>query len=115
MEEHFAKTSFIGEAKGWPIYSQVKASMFYSDEAYSSRSKKTYSEKDRESVKAIQSTTKFYINDEWLMDFIIFWGEERTLEFIKFCDEQFIDDLHNNNIGYVRGIPCLIDYSSFDC
>jgi hypothetical protein len=115
MEDHFAKTYYIGSALGWPIYAQVRACMFRSEASYSTRSKKNYTEEERETARKIRDEKNFYLDEEWLMDFIAFWGEERMLAFIKFCDEWFIDDLHGGNLGYVDGVPCLVDYSSFDC
>jgi hypothetical protein len=115
MEDHFAKTYLIGFAIGWPIYAQVRACMFRSEASYSTRSKKNYTEEERETARKIRDEKKFYLDEEWLMDFIAFWGEERMLAFIKFCEEWFIDDLHGGNLGYVNGIPCLVDYSSYDC
>ena len=115
MEDHFAKTYMIGYANHWPIYAQVRACMLRSEESYTTRSKKNYTEEERETANAIRDNEKFYLDEEWLMDFIAFWGKERMLQFIKFCNDWFIDDLHGGNLGYVNGIPCLVDYSSYNC
>jgi hypothetical protein len=114
MEEHFAKTWCIGAANGWPIYAQIKCCMYCSADSCSTRSKKTYTDKDKESARSIKDATKFWVEDEWLIDFLHYWGQERLVAFIKFCDEWFIDDLHQGNLGYICGVPCLVDYSSFN-
>ena len=114
MEEHFAQTYLIGFAKGWPIYAQVRACMFRSEESYSTRSKKNYTKEERETARKIREDERFYLDEEWLMDFIAYWGEERMLQFINFCNQWFIDDLHGGNLGYVCGVPCLVDYSSYN-
>lgn len=115
VEEHFAKTWFLGNVQNWPIYAQVRACMYRSEDSRTARSQRNYSDQERESAKNIKKATHFYVEDEWLMDFLAYWGQERLLAFIKFCDEWFIDDLHPGNLGYVCGVPCLVDYSSFDC
>lgn len=115
VAEYFAETIHIGYAKDWPIYAQTRACMFCSEDSRTTRSRKNYTDEEKETVKTIRSTTNFYLDDEWLMDFIAFWGQARLMQLIQFCNEYFIDDLHNGNIGYVCGAPCLIDYSSYDC
>ena len=114
LAEHFAQTWSIGEVNHWPIYAQMKACMFRSESYYSTRTRKDYSQKERESVKSIKDATKFWVEDEWLIDFLNYWGQDRTMEFIKFCQDWFIDDLHSGNLGYICGVPCLVDYSSFE-
>lgn len=113
LEEHFAKIWFLDCINGWPIYAQSKACMYNTEDSYSSRSRKHYTDKERATANAIQSSSHFYIAQEWMMDFIQYWGKDKLLDFIKFCDEWFIDDLHDGNIGYICGVPCLVDYGSF--
>ena len=114
LAEHFAEIVFLGEAGGWPIYCQARACMFNSDASTLSRINRTYTENDRKSVETIQKETGMYLNNEWLLDFLIFYGNERLFDFLRFCDEQKISDLHDGNIGYINGIPCLVDYSSYE-
>ena len=35
-------------------------------------------------------------------------------ELLTFCEVENIDDLHNENIGYVDNRPVIIDYGNFD-
>ena len=114
VSEYFAKTWYIGSVKDWPIYAQIRANMYCSLESCSVRSRKNYSNEERESVKSIKEATHFYVSDEWMIDFINYWGEDALMNLINFCDEWFIDDLHDGNLGYICGAPCLVDYSSFD-
>ena len=44
VENYFAKTWFLGNASDWPIYAQVRACMYRSEESRSTRSRKNYSE-----------------------------------------------------------------------
>lgn len=114
VEDFFAQTWFLGKASGWPIYAQVKACMFRSEASHSERSRKTYSDVDKEKARTIKKETGFYVENEWLIDFLNFWGEARLMALIQFCNEWFIDDLHCGNLGYICGAPCLVDYSSYD-
>lgn len=114
VEEFFAETWMIGKIRQWPVYAQVKACMFRSEASYSERSRKNYSDAERETAKTIKQETGFYVESEWLMDFLSYWGKERLMTFIEFCNQWLIDDLHGGNLGYVCGVPCLIDYSSFN-
>ena len=114
MEEYFAKTWLIGKVGNWPVYAQARACMYRSEESHTARSRKNYTNKERESARELIKRTKFYVEDEWLIDFINYWGEARTSDFIAFCDQWFIDDLHPGNLGYICGVPCLVDYSSYE-
>lgn len=115
VSEYFAKTWFIGSVHSWPVYAQTRANMYCSSDSRTARSKKTYSQKEKDTVKHIKKSTGFYVADEWMIDFINYWGEESLANLIKFCDAQYIGDLHYGNIGYICGAPCLVDYSSFEC
>ena len=85
MEGYFAKTWFIGEVNGgWPIYAQTRANMYYSADSYESRSRRQYSDGERDTVKSIQNATRFYVDDIWLMDFVAYYGEEELKNFILF-------------------------------
>lgn len=114
MAEHFARTWFLGKVQNHPIYAQSRASMFRSDDAYESRSKKSYTKEDYDSANRVYKGKSFYVEEEWLIDFIHYWGEERANQFAEFCDQEDIEDLHCGNIGYICGVPCLVDYSGFN-
>lgn len=114
VEEFFAKTWLLGKVCGWPIYAQAKAVIFNSRECWTSRANKTYSDELRKSARTVREGMYFEANSEWIMDCIEYYGEERTAQFISFCDNWCIDDLHDANIGYVNGAPCIIDYSCYN-
>lgn len=114
----FAKTEFIGRVgdSNHPIYIQERCNMF--DEEYFSSNKEKYSrrtEKDYKKVNSLRKEFSFHmLNDDWVLDFIIFFGEELLRKFVNFCFDWNIHDLHDGNIGYHDGIPCLVDYSSYE-
>jgi len=115
MADHFARTWLLGEVRGWPIYAQTKACMFLSAASCEIRSKRNYTQQERDVASKAKKDNCIHLADEWVMDFISFWGVDRFSAFSCFLDEWEITDLHAGNLGYVNGIPCLVDYSSYEC
>lgn len=111
IERFFAKTVCIGCINNWPIYKQERAVIF-DDSDFSVKEKKT--DEDYNKVQSLERQLDYYISDEWVIDFIEYWGEESYCKLIAFLTNWQISDLHSQNIGYVNGAPCLIDYSSFE-
>lgn len=112
----FAKTEWIGDVQNHPIYAQARCNMYEME--HNSTNKEKYEQrtkKDYEQLKAIRKEVDFYsIADDWVLDFFIFFGKETLKKLADFCWDHNITDLHNGNIGYREGVPCLVDYSSFD-
>ena len=118
FEELFLPLEKVNEIEDYPVYIQPRA-IPYSQEKNSSEycSKESYNKikiergKNQEIGKC--NVNCFPIN--WIasvMDF--FEGSiERLNEFFKFLD-AWCDDLHDSNIGYYKGKPCLIDYGGFN-
>ena len=115
LELCFAATNFLGYAKDHPIYIQEKCCMF--SEASSTTNKEKYknrTKEDYDSLKRVREKIDFWeVNDNWLLDFLIYWGEEILKQLCDFIYNHDIEDLHNGNIGYRNGVPCLVDYSSY--
>jgi hypothetical protein len=111
----FAATEYFGEAKGHPIYFQEKCCMF--SDASTSENKDKYKNRtkaDYDSLTKIREKISFWeINNDWVLDFLIYWGEETLHKLAQFLFDYDIGDLHNGNIGYHNGVPCLVDYSSY--
>jgi hypothetical protein len=116
LEQCFAITECIGQANGHPIYAQEKCCIF--SEASSTTNREKYrnrSKTDYDSLKEVRERVDFWgIDDDWVLDFLIYWGEEIFKKFVAFIFEYDISDLHNGNIGYRKGVPCLVDYSGYD-
>ena len=110
-----AATEFLGYAGDHPIYIQEKCFMF--SDASTSTNKERYkhrTKKDYDSLKEIRERTDFWgIDDNWVLDLLIYWGEEMLKKLGDFIFNQNIEDLHSGNIGYRNGVPCLVDYSSY--
>jgi hypothetical protein len=109
----FAKTEFLGFCGDHPIYIQERCSMFYEESSSKEYNKRT--EKDYETVSALRDALRFHeFNDDWALDFLIYWGEAYFKKLAEFIKDACIYDLHNGNIGYRNGAPVLVDYSSFE-
>ena len=111
----FAATELLGFAKDHPIYIQEKCFMFC--DARTSTNKEKYKNRtkaDYDSLKEARERTDFWgIDNDWVLDFLIYWGEEMLKRLGQFLFVHDIEDLHNGNIGYRNGVPCLVDYSSY--
>ena len=108
LAECFAKTEFLGYVNDYPIYIQEKCTV-------SSYYKNSHSVEEQEKTSKCCGTYK-NINNDWLTDFRIYYGEEILLKFINFIhDNDWDDDLRKDNIGYIENRPVLIDYSGFFC
>ena len=109
VESFFAKTWLIGAVNGHPIYAQTRAEMFEG-----STSTREYPKEKAESVSKYCGDMNYLcFNDWWLADFVDFFGKDCLDQLLKFLDGQGIEDLHDGNIGYVAGVPVLVDYAGY--
>ena len=110
-----AKTELLGYANGHPIYIQEKCKIYCDEE--STRHEQIYKyRKDNsyEELAKIREDFDFYSTDnDWLLDFVNYWGKEVLQKFAEFLFDFDINDLHNGNIGYRNGVPVLVDYSGY--
>lgn len=103
----FAKTELLGYINNYPIYIQEKCITFSSCKIKHVHSKE-------EKSKTSNCCNYYSINEDWLTDFRLYYGEAMLLEFIDFIREfGWDDDLRDENIGYIKDRPVLIDYSGF--
>ena len=110
IEKYFAKTECIGMVNNYPIYIQQKAEIFaevkdlnsYSEEKKSSTREKC----DKEDL--------WCFNECWLSDLLDYCGDKIFSFFMSFIKDNDFDDLHSSNIGYINGVPVLVDYSGFN-
>lgn len=108
----FAKTECIGVAGEieHPIYAQTRCQMF--EDAYMEHSA-VHDSRTQEDYTLARCTCS-QTNSDWILDCILYFGQEITDKLVSFLNEWHVSDLHDGNIGYFNGKPCLIDYSSYD-
>ena len=112
----FAKTEWIGDVHEYPIYIQERCHMFREESTSNQERYKSRTQADYEEVNTLRKKYDFHsINNDWMLDFLIYYGEEMFKKLADFIFNENIYDLHNGNIGYINGRPCLVDYSSYDC
>ena len=103
----FAETRILGYVKEYPIYVQEKAITLSK-----CHKKHTHSEKERTITSNI--CKNFYLHEDWLTDFRLYYGKAFLIKFIDFIKENgWNNDLVSRNIGYIKERPVLIDYSGF--
>ena len=110
-----AATDYLGKANGHPIYIQEKCFMFCDARTSTNQEKyKNRTKADYDSLKEVRERADFWgIDNDWVLDFLIYWGEEMLKRLGQFLFDHNVEDLHNGNIGYRNGVPCLVDYSSY--
>ena len=110
FEKYFAKTECIGTINNYPIYIQQKAEIFSETKdlnSYSEEKKSSTREKcDKEDL--------WCFNECWLSDLLDYCGDRIFSLFMSFLKDNEFDDLHSSNIGYINGVPVLVDYSGFN-
>lgn len=111
LEEYFAREYKAGDMDGYPIYVQARAIMIDSDEGSSYRS---HSKAQIESARKTREETQSPIYEtDWIAEFIDCYGAEEFARLNKFLHKHRLTDFHSGNLGYINGIPVLVDYSSY--
>lgn len=62
---------------------------------------------------SIENAENLNICDRVIDDLLRAYSSEEVEEFLEFCAEEHINDIHGNNYGYKRsnGVPVIFDYS----
>ena len=106
LELYFAEEYRYNAKLPWRIYIQTRCEMLEEDDRYS----------DQELSKISTYCTKnnlFCFNRYWIADFISAYGEEEFKRLSDFLTKYRIKDLHGGNLGYLDGLPVLVDYSCY--
>ena len=112
-----AKEYYYGKiSNDIPIYIQEKATIY--DKIFDGDTLRT-----KEEITSVKNVTSSFFNfdeyfncipDRWIADLIAAIGIEETIEFFDYLiDASYNNDLHQANIGYIKGKPVLVDYSGF--
>ena len=78
IETCFAKTEYVGDIDGYPVYSQERAEIFYFRKNESEYSEETRS-KTRDKCRELNVESS--INICWMTDFLAYYGEEMLKTF----------------------------------
>lgn len=106
VHDAFCKTRMIGFVKEHPIYIQQKAEIF--------KSKKGKEHFNHFSDEYCDRYDFYCFNTEWIADAIKYYGTKKFNQIMIFLKNNNIEDLHDENIGYIGEKPVLIDYSNYN-
>lgn len=114
-EAMFAETKLIGYIDDYPIYSQPKCITFCDSESSSSSKKERSASTKAKAQEIIKEIDNYCFNEFWFTDLIEMFGEDYAKKFLTFLrDNDYTEDLHNANIGYIDEVPVLLDYSGYN-
>lgn len=103
LGKYFAPIRYIKTIDEVMFYAQSKCEFDKQDFTFSAESYKTGERVNYE-----------FNSEEWVAEFIEFYGEQefhRLQNFIENIAE--INDMHCGNLGYLDGAPVLVDYSGY--
>lgn len=105
VARYFAEEYYLGKIKNHPVYYQKRVT--FSQKEYSKERTRSTSERCRElEVPCFDA--------EWITDFFDAYGEEEFIRLSNFLSDYGIYDLHSGNLGYLNGLPIILDYASYE-
>ena len=111
LKDFFAPVVLITAINEHPIYFQPYCKTVFS--CMHTKDIPYFSEKQQKKAWARFHThyIPMLINNQWLTDIYVLYGEKTFDKLIKFLKENSIIDLHEENIGFtMSGNPVIIDY-----
>ena len=110
----FLETALVGRVDGYPIYIQPIAQSL-TNLGYEFSSNRKTSKDDMKTIQMIIEENNFgCIDSAWEADIFAMYGGKYYHKFKNFIKENYIEDLRNDNIGYVGLKPVILDYAGFD-
>lgn len=112
----FLETDLLGEVNNHPIYIQPYAEVLSKIDGSEYDSKhRSGTDMDRTFVKEIDDAENYdTLNSMWEADLLVRYGIEKFKSFKKYIKDNWINDLRDENIGYIGKNPVLIDYAGFN-
>ena len=112
----FLETDLLGEVNNHPIYIQPYAEILSKiDGSEYDSEHRSGTDMDRTFVKEIDDAENYdTLSSMWEADLLVRYGIEKFKSFKKYIKDNWINDLRDENIGYVGKNPVLIDYAGFD-
>lgn len=115
FKDIFLEVQFLDEINGHPIYIQPYADILsYIDSDQYEKEYCSNTNKDKEIVRKIDLDWDGYINLNWEADLYVLYGKSFYLCLKQYLNDNNIDDLRIDNIGYVNKKPVLVDYAGFN-
>lgn len=109
----FPKTEIIWEGEGFCFILQERGITYEEQEEtnYFSRSATQFLEDSGLLDEYNSPLTKNYVPDGWLVDLFEDYGQEEIQSFNAVLEDFCINDLHEGNVGYLHGVPVILDFA----
>lgn len=104
---------FFKEIEGIPFYLQLRADELSRRDSSSSSFSIEAAIIGSFGESAYYNIRERNINEVLVSELIEYEGEEFTEEFLDFCLDEEVNDLHSGNYGYYSGRPIIFDYSGY--
>ena len=112
----FLETDLLGEVNNHPIYIQPYAKVLSQIDGITYNSNhRSGTDVDATLAKEIDNSEDYTMLDSnWEADFLVRYGIEMFKKFKLYIKDNWINDLRDDNIGYIGKNPVLIDYAGFN-
>ena len=112
----FLETDLLGEVNNHPIYIQPYAKVLSQIDGTTYNSNhRSGTDVDAILAKEIDNSENYTMLDSsWEADFLVRYGIEMFKKFKIYIKDNWINDLRDDNIGYIGKNPVLIDYAGFN-
>lgn len=68
----------------------------------------------RHDILMAQRVNERTVNFRWLSLIVVLYGKKKIRELVQLIEDFDINDLHEDNIGFLNGRPVFLDFSGFD-
>ena len=112
----FPQTEILCRINGVAIVIQRKVDYCHSNMSYEQENKLSYQCRTVNMDMVIKVDHNIYrsrVPRLWIKSLICIYGKKITKLFEEFTNEQKINDLHSNNVGYLNGKPIVLDFSGY--
>ena len=123
VSEVLIKNTYIGTINDEPVYIQPRVTTFHGyyadvfDDNDIDESAVHTKDEINSMIKSCEKSRYTYYScnrlfNMWLVDVRNYYGEKRFVNILNFI-EDYLDDLHTENIGYLGDKPIILDYAGF--
>lgn len=113
LGDYFAAEEFVGYLQNFPVYKQQRVVPFYEHHDLSIRKRK-YEERQKSTRARCEELHCWCFDEIWIADFFDIYGENEFIRLTDFLEEFEIGDIRRANIGYLDGLPILLDYAGYN-
>lgn len=108
---------FCESSNGWKFYAQEKVDSAYDGMSRKQRNKMqkaTKTASDKTVMKIRNSCFYGHVEYHWVAMATSYYGKNFMKSFEQWTHECKVNDLHDGNIGFLRGKPVILDFSGYN-